>query len=66
MMAQFISLLCWWLGLFILGLLVVKRVGLSLYWRLVQLVPMLRSVIVLWVVAFKRWPQSASEKERLA
>jgi hypothetical protein len=59
---QIVPLLIWYVIGAIPAFLVVRRTGMSGWWGLLLLIPIFGFVIVLWVVAFARWPRARSRR----
>jgi hypothetical protein len=43
-----------------------KRLGLSRWWAVISIVPILGTIAILWFVTFRRWPTVLEGKERTA
>jgi hypothetical protein len=38
------------------SVILLKRVGLSRAWALVSIIPLIGTLVILWLVALRRWP----------
>jgi uncharacterized membrane protein YhaH (DUF805 family) len=53
---QFVPLAVWYLITGIPAFLILRRTSLSAWWALFIVIPIVGAVIVLWIVALRRWP----------
>lgn len=53
---QFIPLAFWTVILGIPTWVLLEKVGFSRWWMLFLVLPVVGPVIIMWVVAFRRWP----------
>lgn len=56
MISAFLPLLFWWTLMVVPVAFILKRSGSSAWWNVTQALPLFGSIILLWVLAFKRWP----------
>jgi hypothetical protein len=63
---QLVPALIWTVLLGVPLYFILGRAGLSRWWLAIAIVPMIGAVVVLWIVAFARWPAAAamSDAER--
>jgi hypothetical protein len=54
--AQFAPLLFWYAITVVPTFLVIRRTGMSPWWGLLLIFPLLGFVVVLWIIVFARWP----------
>ena len=53
---QLVPALIWTVVLVVPLYVVIQRSGMSRWWLAVAIVPMVGAVVVLWLIAFSRWP----------
>ena len=53
---QWVPLLSWYVIGGIPAFIVIRRAGMSGWWGLFLVIPIVGFVIVLWILAFARWP----------
>jgi hypothetical protein len=58
-LVQFVPLLFWYVVTVIPVFLLIRRAGMSGWWGLFLIAPIVGFLIVLWVMAFARWPAMA-------
>jgi len=65
-LAQFLPLAVWYVITGIPGFRIIRRTGLSAWWALFLIIQAFGAVIVLWIVAYRRWPgdRRAPQKPR--
>jgi hypothetical protein len=53
---QFAPLVFWYAITVVPTFFVVRRTGMSPWWGLLLIIPLVGFVILLWIIAFARWP----------
>lgn len=61
-LAQFIPILFWTILLFVPLFALLRKTGQSFWWLLLLLLPILGGIILLWIIAFARWPNAIPGK----
>jgi len=41
---------------------ILRRVGLSPWWSLLSFVPMFGTIAILWLIAYRRWPEGSRQQ----
>jgi hypothetical protein len=59
-MIQLVPVLLWWVLLGVPLYFILKRTGMSQGLIALVLIPLIGAVIVLWILAFARWPRDSA------
>jgi len=62
LLIQLVPLLLWWVLLGVPLYFILKRTGMSMGLVALVLIPLIGAVIVLWILAFARWPREAEAR----
>jgi len=54
---QFLPLAVWYVVTGVPAFVILRRTGLSRWWALFIIIPIVGAVIVLWIVALRQWPE---------
>ncbi|NSX54513.1 hypothetical protein [Parasulfitobacter algicola] len=55
--ATLIIIMVLWSAMSVPVFIVIRRLGLSPWWNVMHIVPFYGGLILLWIVALKRWPE---------